>query len=405
MAVFAYKGVAGDSASSGTIVADTPWQARQALRDRGVRPLQVVEMRSATGPSGAGSARPLFSRPGRRGAELISAIRELSTLLAVGVPLTEALDTVAEQHHGAFAAGLVQVRDRVSSGSSMAEAMRQRPDLFDDITIAVVEVGENSGRLEETLETLADFKQRWSELGNHVVTALIYPVMVLIMAVGVSIFMMTFVVPSILTGLADQGRELPWVTRAVKFVSDLMVDHGWWALPGAIGVGALVGLVLNRPGAKLWWHGLSLRLPLIGQIIAKQAVVRIATVVSTLMKSGVAFERAVEIARSVTGNRVIGAALEQCAAAVRSGSDIAQALAGTRAFSRTVVQVFAVGQESGRLEEMLDRLARDHDRQVYTLARRLTTFLEPVMIILLAVIVGFIAFATLLPILEAGNVL
>lgn len=404
MAVYSYKGVDGANESrSGTVVADTPWQARDLLRGMGVRPRQLSEMRTAA--TGGAQGLSLFSRPGRRNAELISSTRELSTLLAVGVPLTEALDTVAAQHHGPFAAGLTQVRDRVSSGSSLADAMRQRPDLFDAITVSVVEVGENAGRLEEVLETLSDFKQRWSELGNHIVTALIYPVMVLIMAVGVSIFLMTFVVPNILTGLADQNRTLPWATRIVKAFSDLMVGHGWWFFPGIVVLIALAAAILSRPGPKLRLHRTMLDVPLVGQIIAKQSVVRIATVVSTLMKSGVAFERAIEIARSVTGNLVIQKALDDCAKAVRGGSDIAQALASTRAFSRTVVQVFAVGQESGRLEEMLDRLARDHDRQVFTLARRLTTFLEPVMIIVLAVIVGFIAFATLLPILEAGNVL
>jgi type II secretory pathway component PulF len=401
MAVYAYKVIDADNATQqGSVVADSPFQARDTLRQRGLRTLQLDEV-ATTDPQ---SPRPAFGAR-RNAAALITLTRELSTLLAVGVPLTEALDNLAEQYPGRFGQGLTQLRDSVSSGQSLAQAMRSRQDLFDPMTIAVVEVGENAGRLDTVLETLADFKERWQELANHIATALIYPAIVFIMAIGVSVFLMTFVVPDILAALLEEGRELPLVTAIVKGASDTLLNHGWWIGPALIGAIGCVGLALARGPGQRWWHRAVLRLPLVGPMIRKQAVVRIATVIATLMRSGVTFERAVRIAENTTTNHVMKDALRHCHEAIHTGSDIAAAVRQTGAFPPTVVQVFAVGQESGRLEDMLDRLARDYDRQVYSLAKRLTAFLEPVTIIFLAIIVGLIVFAMMLPILEASHVL
>ena len=188
-------------------------------------------------------------------------------------------------------------------------------------------------------------------------------------------------------------------------MSDLLLTHGWWLGPTILGGGFALAMLLTRGPLKPWFHSAIIRTPRMGPMIRKQAIVRMSTIISTLMRSGVTFEKAADIAARSTSNLVMRTALDRCAEAVRSGTDSAEALEGTHAFPRTVIQIFAVGQESGKLEDMLDRLARDYDRQVYTLARRLTAVLEPTMIIFLAIVVGFIAFATMLPILEAGNVL
>jgi type II secretory pathway component PulF len=404
MPVFAHKSITDSRATtSGTVIADSPSAAREILRAQGLRTLRIEEI-SSPGSSRTAGSRNFRGFRGGSSASLVAFTRELATLLAVGVPLTEAIDTVSEQYTGRFREGLLQLRDKIAAGATLADAMRQRPDLFDDMTISVVEVGENAGRLEDVLETLADFKERWQELANHVLSALIYPAIVIAMAFGVSIFLMTFVVPNILTGLIEEGRPLPWVTTVVKAGSDLLLNHGWWFGPTLLVSALAIYLLLTGP-LKRQFHAAAIGLPLLGQMIRKQAIVRMATVIATLMRSGVTFERATDIAAASTANLTMRSALLKVGEAVRSGSDIAEALRDTRAFPRTVVQIFAVGQESGRLEDMLDRLAKDYDRQVYTLARRLTAVLEPAMIIVLAVIVGFIAFATMLPILEAGNVL
>lgn len=409
MAVFSYKAADGRSGElTGTIAADTPRQARDLLRQRGLVVKDLAEERgkgAVEAASAAGKAKVAVRRTARRASGYQSTlfIRELSTLLAVGVPLLEALDTIAKQHEGRFKSSILLMRDRVAAGSSLAGAMREQPEVFDDLCVNITEVGEDAGTLDSSLERLAEFRERSQQLKGRVSTALIYPGIVLATALLATTFLMTFVVPKILEPLIEQGQELPLPTRVVKGASDFLLAWGW--LVALAVVGAVMGFVAftRSPGGRVRWHRAILRLPMIGELVRKQAIVRIAIVISTLLKSGIVFLRALEIAQRTTQNRIIRDALGRGERAIAAGEDIADALENTGAFPPMVVQVFALGQQSGRLEEMLDRLAVNYDQQVNTAAQRLTSILEPVLIILLAIVVLFIVLATVLPILEAGN--
>ena len=346
------------------------------------------------------------SRPkSRHAARTVSFVRELATLLTVGAPLLDAIDAIAEQRSGRFRAVLLMLRDRIAAGATLAGAMREHPDVFDEMCVSITEVGETAGNLESALERLAEFKERSQILKDRVGTALLYPLIVFCMALSVSLFLMTFVVPKLLAGLVEAKREIPLVTRIVKGVSDALVNQWWLILLAGAGLVALLGALLNSPTGRRRWHRLQLRIPIVGDMIRKQAIIRMSVIVSTLMRSGMVFARAVHIARRATRNQVFRDALRACETAVERGQDIAAALSDTGAFPRVVVQIFAVGQHSGRLEEMLDRLATDYDRQLATTSQRLTAILEPVLILLLVILVGFIAFATVLPMLEAANAL
>jgi type II secretory pathway component PulF len=271
--------------------------------------------------------------------------------------------------------------------------------------VSIVEVGENAGTLDVALARLVEFRRRSAGLKNRVVSALMYPCIVLAAGLGVSVFLMTYVVPGLLDVLADTGKELPTATVVVKALSDFLV-HWWWALLlGLIGLVGGTGAVLRTEAGRRRWHRAQLKIPLVGELIRKQAVARVAMVMATLLKSGLVFVRAVQIAQRTMRNVVLRDALVACEQAVYAGRDIAAALEGTQAFPPLVIQLFAVGQASGRLEAMLESLAADYDTQVDIASARLTTLLEPLMMVLLAILVGFIAFATILPILEAGNVL
>ena len=396
MAVFAYRALQGTAAVRGTVSAETPRQARDILRQRGLT-IERVEARRE-------SALPKLPFRGRK-RDVTGFARELSTLLGVGIPLLEALDTVLKQHKGPFHADLLALRDRVAAGESLAGAMRQQPAVFDELSVSMAEVGESGGTLDETLERLADYKERAAGLKNRVATALIYPAIVLAMSVGVSIFLMTFVVPQLLAGLIEAGRPLPWPTRVVKTLSDGLLT--WWWLIGLLVIAAVVGIgvLLRSPRGKLAWHRWQLRVPVVGDMVRKQSLLRACVTLSSLLKSGVVFVRALQIAQRSTPNLVIRDALARSERAVQTGRDIGQALEETNVFPPLVVQVFRVGQQSGRLEEMLDRLARDYDASLSLAASRLTAVLEPVLILFLVAVVGLVAFATVLPILEAGNVL
>jgi general secretion pathway protein F len=398
MPVFAYKALdpaAGER--TGTLSADTPRQARDLLRERGLT-IRDLAPASAT-------ARPGRRRRQRRAvrAEVTSFIRELSTLLAVGVPLLETLDTLARQHKGRFHTTLLLLRDQVSAGSSLGQAMREHPAVFDELAVSITEVGEDAGTLDTSLQRLAEFRERSEQFKGKIATALIYPVIVLTLAIAASIFLMTFVVPRILEPLIEQGQKLPLPTRVVKGFSDFLL--AWWFAigAGAAAVFAVAGAMLRTPRGRLAFHRLVLRVPIVGDLIRKQTIVRICVVLGTLLKSGVVFVRALQIAQRTTANLVLRDALVECERAINAGGDIGEAIEHTGAFPPMVTQVFAVGQQSGRLEEMLDRLADTYDQQVSTAAARFTAVLEPVLILALALVVLFIVLATVLPILEAGN--
>jgi general secretion pathway protein F len=403
--VYSYIALEDDrSPRNGTIVADTPRLARDALRARGLRVRRVVSQ-AGRGSSDSNARGVDGWRTSRRHApRTLSFIRELSTLLAVGTPMLEAIDIIAKQHDGRFHATLLMLRDRIASGAGLADAMRDHPDVFDEFCVNITEVGESSGNLENVLERLADFRERAQALKDRVTAALIYPCIVLVMALAVSIFLMTLVVPKLLAGLIEARRQIPLVTRIVKACSDFLVNDWWLILAIAVAVFLAITAVLRSRAGRLRWHRLQLRIPIVGEMIRKQAMLRVAIVISTLMRSGIVFVRALQIAQRATSQLVIRNALSRCEAAVNGGREISQALADTGAFPPLVVQIFAVGQQSGRLEEMLERLAADYDRQLTAMSQRLTAVLEPILILFLVILVGFIAFATVLPMLEAANV-
>jgi type II secretory pathway component PulF len=384
---------------SGVVAADTPRQARDLLRSQGLLVEGVT-----TGTDRVASKWRLGS--GRRDVRKVPAfVRQLSTLLGAGVPLLDALDTIIKQYRGRFRSTLLLLRDKVAAGSSLAEAMRQHSETFDELCVNITEVGEDSGTLEASLQRLAEFKDRSQQLKGKLTNALIYPAIVLSMAIAISLFLMSFVVPRILEPLLELGRPLPMPTRVVRAISNLLLDDWWLILLGTGILGFVLTAAYRTQRGRRLWHRMLLRLPVIGELARKQAIVRVAVVMSTLLKSGIVFVRALQIARRSTSNVVIQDALLACETAVGAGADIGQSLERTAAFPPMVVQIFAVGQQSGKLEEMLERLAVDYDREVEMTAQRLSSLLEPLMIVILGGIVLFIAMATMLPILEAGDVL
>lgn len=349
---------------------------------------------------------PAFFRLGNRisQANLSSSIRELSTLLGVGIPLLEGLDVLIKQYTGALSRSFLSLRDRVAGGASLSQAMGEQPAVYDMLTLNMVEVGERAGNLDVVLSQLADFKEKSLELKDRVLTAMMYPAFVLTAAIGVTLFLMTVVVPTLLENLTEAGRALPWPTRVLKGLSDLLTQYGLWVGLAVLGTVLAITAWQRTARGTILRHFWILRIPVLGDMARKQAISRIALVISVLLRSGIEFLRSLEVAGRSAHNRILEGALEQAGREIQAGQEIGAALERTKVFPPVVVQVFAVGQQTGRLEEMLERLAIDYDRQVASSSARLAAILEPALILVLAVIVGFILFATMLPILEAGNV-
>lgn len=401
MAVFTYQGV--DRAARptrGTIAADSPREARDQLRSQGLLVESLAAQQSLTRPTLG-----FLRRPGRHAAQLALAIRDLSTLLGAGIGLVDALDTLSSQYKGRFQTSLLALRQQVASGTSLSDAMQADPAVYDELTVHMVRVGENSGHLDAVLDRLADFRERYLLFKDRITTALIYPAIVVILAALVSAFLMTVVLPMLLENLVDSGRPLPWPTRVLKGLSDLAVAHGVWILAAVAAAAAMLATAIKTPRGRRMWHRLFFALPLLGPLAKKQEIARVALIISTLMKNGIVFVEAAQIAARASKNVLLREALEAMRSRVRAGRDIGDALAVGSLFPPLVIQIFTVGQQTGALEEMLDRLSSGYERQVASATSRLTAALEPILIVFLAIVVGFILFATILPILEAGNVL
>ncbi len=401
MAVFTYKGTgAANAVVRGTIAASTPREARDQLRAQGISVRKLVERK---GSEGALTLARFRTRRARQ--QWTGAVHELAMMLHGGIPLLEALDTIIQQHPGALKVALIEVRDKVAGGASLAEALSERPDLFDPTDVHLVEVGENAGTLDIVLEQLAEFRLRSSQFKDRVLTSLMYPCFLLVFGTGAAVFLMTVVLPPLLENVVETAQELPWPTQIVLACSNFLVSYGWWLAIAVIAIIVAFVVFVQSPNGRLLWHRFLLRLPVIGPMLLKQNISRIAMIVGTLSRSGVELTRAIELAGSSTPNAVLANALEDSGRHIEAGAEISEALEKTRVFPPLATRVFSVGQESGRLDEMLTRLATDYDRQVESTSARITSLLEPVLIVVLAVGVGFLLLATILPILEAGNVM
>lgn len=386
---------------AGTVVADSGRDARTQLRLRGLTIVSIQEQQKRTSHFGISLPRI----PGRYAGQVASAIRDLATLLSTGIGLVDALDTICLQYNGRFRFALQTLRERVAGGSNLSEAMQLDPEMFDELTVQMVRVGENAGTLDAVLDRLADFRERYLQFKDRVTTALIYPAIIVLLAIGVSIFLMTVVLPMLLENLVASGRPLPWPTRVLKALSETLTIHGWWL--GIVAGGCVCAGVafINTAVGKRAWHRLFFSLPILGPLAKKQEIARAAIIVSTLMENGIVFVDAVETAARTAKNVLLKDALNAIRLRVQSGGDIGVALTATGIFPPLVIQIFTVGQQTGELERMLNRLASGYEAQVASATSRLTAALEPILIVILAVVVGFILFATILPILEAGNVL
>lgn len=402
MPVYAYKALdPAKSPTQGTISADTPRQARELLRNQGLT-VRAIELHSS-----AATGKNWFSKLGQgspKTSQVATAIRELSTLLGAGIPILEALETVSRQYTGSFQTTLKVVHDRIKNGSSVSGALAEHPKVFDNLSVSMVDVGEQTGTLADVLSQLAEFKEKSLLFKDRVTTALAYPIFLTCVMVGVTVFLMTFVLPSLLENLVAIGKELPWPTRVVKSSSDFLINYGFMLLVVTIAAAIGIAAFLRTEQGKWLWYRTLLKLPVIGPMAKKQSLSKVALILSTLLKSGLVFDRAVEITAAANNNLVIRKSLIDVKNEVGAGQEMGVALEKQSVFPPVMIQIFRVGQESGQLEPMLDRLATDYDRQIESASSRMASFIEPILILLLAIVVGVIMAAVILPILEAGKV-
>jgi general secretion pathway protein F len=389
----------------GTIEAPEVPAVVARLHDRGLIPITIGAAAEGARPRTRG-ALPTLPTLGRRrvkGRDLLVLTQELSALVSSGLPLDRSLATLAELADNAELKRIItEVLHAVQGGKSLAEAMSQHR-VFPPLYVNMVRAGEIGGFLEQVLERLAEYLERAQALRDDVKSALTYPV-VLLCAMGASIaVLLVYVLPKFSSLFTDMGKALPLQARLLLALSDGLRGY-WWLFAGA--VGAAVGSFrysIRTPRGRYSWDQTKLRIALVGPLLRKMEVASLARTLGTLLKSGVPMLQALGIVKEIVGNQVISRAIGEVEVGVREGAGVAEPLARTGVFPALAVQMIAVGEETGRLDELLMRVAEHFDREVRTSIQQFTRLLEPVLILVMGLGVGFIVISMLSAIFSVND--
>ena len=366
----------------------------------------MLEIRAEDAPGedpAAGGDRTIrFLRVKQR--DLAVAVRQLATLLRAGMPLVPALGALVEQLAGhPLAKVFARVRDRVSEGHTLGSALAEHPRIFSEPLVSMVRAGEAAGALENVLSRLAEMLEKRVNLVNRVRGAMAYPLFMAAVGAGVIIFLLSYVIPSISKLFLEMNRELPWPTVMLMTVSEVISSHFWLL---ALAIAAVVAgwwLWVRTAAGRGMWDRVKLKAPLFGDLVLKMAVSRFARMLAVLLASGVAILDALEIVKRVVGNSVIADALDKVKESVGHGDSIADPLRRSGVFPPIVFHMIAVGESSGSVEEGLQHVAEAYDNEVEAKVGALTSLLEPLMILFMGVIVGFMVLAILLPIFDINQ--
>ena len=401
----AFEYVALDSAGKekkGVLEGDTARQVRQLLRERALVPLEVSEVAEKE------SSRQ-FSVGLRRGfsaTELALVTRQLATLVNSGMPLEETLQAVAQQTEKPRTQSiLLGVRARVMEGHTLADGLEEFPQAFPEIYRATVAAGEQSGHLDAVLERLADYTETRQALRQRITNALVYPIVLVLLSLGIIGFMLSYVVPQVVGVFETTGAELPILTRVLIGVSDFLRAWWWLLIAGIAALGFGVWRLLKIEGPRRRYHRLLLRLPVIGRITRGVNTARFTRTLSILAGSGVPVLEALKISAEVIMNIPMREAVQEASLRVREGGAISRSLAASRLFPPMTIHLISSGESSGQLEEMLGRAADNQEREMDGLITTLMGILEPLLIVFMGGVVLTIVLAILLPIFQINNLI
>ena len=387
-----------------TIEAESEAEAQQLIRDKGFFVTKIQEkVQKKKGPTKKRSTKKkqTFSIGGVKAKHLCTFTRQLSTLQDAGLPILRSLQILEGQSKpGPLKNSLIGVIEDIESGSTLSEAMSRQPKAFDNLYVNMVKAGEAGGALEIILRRLAEFKERAQSLKRKVKGAMIYPVAVITVATLIVAGIMYWIIPKFKKIFSDFGTELPDITKLLMSISDWVVKY-WYLIPAIpIGLWLMVKITRkNKTGAYVV-DRVALKIPLMGLIIQKSVIARTSRTLGTLIASGVPILEALIIARDTAGNAVFARAFDQIYSAIREGETIAVPLKQTRICDDMVVNMIDVGEETGALDEMLYKIADVYDEEVEVLVDSLVSLLEPLMVVILGLIVGFIVIALFYPLIK-----
>ncbi|MEH6909442.1 MAG: type II secretion system inner membrane protein GspF [Oceanicoccus sp.] len=410
MAAFSYAALDGRGIEQkGIIEADTSRQVRQILRDQGLAPLQVVNTGAKINPQKSDQQKKLLSftpSPSLKVAELAVITRQLATLIQSAMPLEEALTAISQQTDSNKLRGIVlNVRSKVMEGHSLAHSMADYPKAFPKLFRATVAAGEHSGHLELVLNRLAEYTENAYESRQKTKLALLYPVILFVLSVAIVSGLMAFVVPDVVEVFIGQGQELPVLTRGLIGLSDFIVNYGLLLLILMV-IATFIGrYALKNNAIKLRWHGLLLRLPMIGRFSRGSNTARYASTLSILTSSGVPLVDAMTIAAEVVENSVLQQAVHLATQQVREGGSLHQALEQDGYFPPIMIHMIASGEASGELDTMLQRISDSQQKELDNLVSTLIGVFEPVMLVFMGGAVLIIVVAILQPIFDLNQII
>jgi type IV pilus assembly protein PilC len=376
----------------------TTVQPQAAAQAKVVPKGEPVKVPSAqiTIPSTPRRRRALFR--GFKQKELTQFTQQLAVLIDAGLPLVKSLQILGNQMKPGYLKDVViEVREDVESGSPLSDALAKHPRVFDKLFVNMVKAGEAGGVLDDTLARLAEFREKAETLRRKVISASIYPAFVLTIAAIVVIGVMVFIVPSFDKVYKDLKVSLPPITQLLRNFSNFMISN-WSILLGCVvGLFVVFTIVIKTSAGKLLMDRMKLKLPVFGMIARKSAVAKFARTLGTLLKSGVPILEALNIVKNTIGNEAVSRAVADVHDAVREGESMAAPLQDSKIFDEMVVNMVNVGEETGELDSMLLKIADIYDSEVDTLVSGLIRLLEPMLILILGVIVGFIVIALFMP--------
>ena len=385
----------------GVIEADNRRLVINKLQKMEFFPISVIEDQGGKGLQREVSL-DTFRRIGLKDVTTFS--RQLSDLLRSGLPLARSLDVLTKQTSNPKLLNVIRaVRNEVQGGSSVADALRQHPKVFNDLYCSMVRAGEVSGSLDSVMERLSDFLESEQEMRNKIITAMTYPAFMVVVCIMVIAILFTFVVPKFQAMFEDSGAVLPLSTQVLMGFSGFLRDW-WWAIVfGVVGLFLLFRQYINTDTGRVQWDEFKLKIPLIGDLITKREIAKFARTLGPLLGNGVNILRALDITEEVVSNKILAKDVGDMCADIKEGARLSSRMAQSSHFPPIAVNMVAVGEETGELEQTLSRVAQSYENETERVVKTLTTLLEPMMIVVMAVIVGFIVFAMLLPIFELGS--
>ena len=407
MPVFEYTAL--DTAGKklkGVLDADSMAAARQKIRQTGKYPVEIKETVPRTRQAKKGSFFFLQTGPRVKQQEIHVATRQLATLLGAGIPLVPALNGLIEQTTNKTLKTIItQIKESVNEGNSLTSALAEHPRLFSRIYVNMVRAGEASGSLDVVLERLAEFGERQQALGSRIKAALIYPIFMALVGTVVLFLLITFIVPSITKVFDDRNQILPLPTIILIKISSFLQSYWWLVLLLLVGLVLGIRFFIQRPKGRRMWDKLKLTLPMLQDLNIKIAAASMGRTLASLLQSGVPLITSLQIVKNILNNVLLAEVMDEATEELEKGKSLSGILRGNKYFTPMLVQMIAVGEQSGALEKMLEKAADSYEKEVEAKIMAMTSMIEPVMILAMGLVVSFIVISILLPIFEMNQLI